>query len=131
MSINCPFRIAKVVGDHDFKGLKSPFASQSDREGKVQEILLCAILERHAHGALAAFSLPPPRPKFTQRATKGTALQPGVWAQKLKDSRRKRHRFETDDCSQRERERERCLSAFLLPQASSTTHSQRASPSHF
>lgn len=44
---------------------------------------------------------------------------------KLKDSGRKRYRFETDDCSQKQ------MPAFLLPQASSITHTQIASPSSF
>ena len=58
--------------------------SQTEREGKVKKRLLCAILDRRAHGALAGFSLPRPRPKFAQRATKGAALQPGVWTLEAK-----------------------------------------------
>lgn len=58
--------------------------SQAEREGKVQKRLLCAVLDRHTQGALAGFSLPPPRPTFTQRAMKGTTLQPGVWTLEAK-----------------------------------------------
>lgn len=59
-----------------FQGPKISFcksARQKER-GKCKRKLICVISDRHTRRALAGFSLPPPRPKVTQRAMKGTVV---------------------------------------------------------
>lgn len=95
--------------------------------GSAKETYTCHVRQTHTR-TIGWFQSPSSKDKVYPRSYEQDSIQPGVWTVEAKRLWEKEIQVQNWWSLQREMS---SFSAFLLPQASSITHTQRACPSNF